>query len=591
MPSTTERAPGRPSATRTAFAHALAAGGGAQLPVCGAGAARGAAAHRGCDRAPMRLRWRWLARARRAGCHGGRRVIASCSTTARWCRIPLRASSPRTCTARASCVDPTRTLWQTQLARPAVGRDRALRAARRHVHARRHVSRCNRQARSPGRARRHGARDHAGRRLSRDAATGATTACCLYAPDASYGRPDDFKRARRRRACARASPCCSTWSTTTSARRATTTASSRRSSSPSGTTRPWGAAINYRRRRQRARARVLRRERAVLARRVPPRRAAARCRACDSRRQRACTCSTSSPQRVRELDHGSAAFIWCSRTRRTRPHRVVPRWQRALHRAMERRRASRAARRGDRRERTAYYGEYRGRTQLLARALAEGFAFQGEVMQCRGRPRGEPSAQLPPTAFVSFIQNHDQIGNRAFGERIGALAPPAAAARGGRGLPAGAADSDALHGRGMECARSPSCSSAISMASWPKPCATGGARNSSDFRSSPIRSGARRIPDPQSRRALSRPRSCAGTICALPAHAAHAATGIGACCGAPREDHAAAAPASGAAATGEVIGDGAVFVTLAHARDGASCASCANLSARTGRVSCGRRPR
>ena len=41
-------------------------------------------------------------------------------------------------------------------------------------------------------------------------------------------------------------------------------------------------------------------------------------------------------------------------------------------------------------------------------------------------PRGEPSATLPPTAFVSFIQNHDQIGNRAFGERLPAIAAPEA---------------------------------------------------------------------------------------------------------------------------------------------------------------------
>ena len=37
-----------------------------------------------------------------------------------------------------------------------------------------------------------------------------------------------------------------------------------------------------------------------------------------------------------------------------------------------------------------------------------------------------PSAHLPPTAFVLFLQNHDQIGNRAFGERLTALADPAA---------------------------------------------------------------------------------------------------------------------------------------------------------------------
>ena len=44
-------------------------------------------------------------------------------------------------------------------------------------------------------------------------------------------------------------------------------------------------------------------------------------------------------------------------------------------------------------------------------------------MPYRGHPRGEPSAGLPPTAFVSFIQNHDQVGNRAFGDRITAFSP------------------------------------------------------------------------------------------------------------------------------------------------------------------------
>jgi maltooligosyltrehalose trehalohydrolase len=61
----------------------------------------------------------------------------------------------------------------------------------------------------------------------------------------------------------------------------------------------------------------------------------------------------------------------------------------------------------------------------LARALAEGFDYQGEVSAFRdGRRRGEPSASLPPTAFVGFLQNHDQIGNRACGERITMLAEP-----------------------------------------------------------------------------------------------------------------------------------------------------------------------
>ncbi len=77
-------------------------------------------------------------------------------------------------------------------------------------------------------------------------------------------------------------------------------------------------------------------------------------------------------------------------------------------------------------ETKGYYADYKGDTDKLGRALAEGFAFQGELMPYRGRPRGTPSADLPPTAFVAFIQNHDQIGNRAFGDRVTNFAPAAA---------------------------------------------------------------------------------------------------------------------------------------------------------------------
>ena len=47
-------------------------------------------------------------------------------------------------------------------------------------------------------------------------------------------------------------------------------------------------------------------------------------------------------------------------------------------------------------------------------------------MRYRGASRGEPSADLPPQAFVAFIQNHDHVGNRAFGDRLTAFAPSAA---------------------------------------------------------------------------------------------------------------------------------------------------------------------
>ncbi|WP_108395474.1 malto-oligosyltrehalose trehalohydrolase [Devosia submarina] len=65
-----------------------------------------------------------------------------------------------------------------------------------------------------------------------------------------------------------------------------------------------------------------------------------------------------------------------------------------------------------------YYADYAHDSKKLARSLAEGFVFQGEEMPYRGSTRGKPSAELPPTAFVSFTQNHDQIGNRALGDRM-----------------------------------------------------------------------------------------------------------------------------------------------------------------------------
>jgi maltooligosyltrehalose trehalohydrolase len=79
-------------------------------------------------------------------------------------------------------------------------------------------------------------------------------------------------------------------------------------------------------------------------------------------------------------------------------------------------------------ETEGYYEDYvEDCATKLARSLAEGFIYQGEPSPHRnGAPRGTSSSDLPPTAFVMFLQNHDQIGNRAFGERLTALADPAA---------------------------------------------------------------------------------------------------------------------------------------------------------------------
>jgi maltooligosyltrehalose trehalohydrolase len=77
-------------------------------------------------------------------------------------------------------------------------------------------------------------------------------------------------------------------------------------------------------------------------------------------------------------------------------------------------------------ETEGYYEDYADDpSRRLARTLAQGFAYQGEASAHRtGHSRGEPSRHLPPVAFVAFLQNHDQIGNRAFGERLWTIADP-----------------------------------------------------------------------------------------------------------------------------------------------------------------------
>ncbi|MGY4306648.1 maltooligosyltrehalose trehalohydrolase [Bradyrhizobium sp. USDA 4369] len=77
-------------------------------------------------------------------------------------------------------------------------------------------------------------------------------------------------------------------------------------------------------------------------------------------------------------------------------------------------------------ETAGYYGDYQDNPRGgLARALASGFVYQGEQAAFWGGiRRGEPSGHLAPGAFVNFLQNHDQIGNRVFGDRLEALAPP-----------------------------------------------------------------------------------------------------------------------------------------------------------------------
>ena len=128
-------------------------------------------------------------------------------------------------------------------------------------------------------------------------------------------------------------------------------------------------------------------------------------------------------ERVRELDLGHPTHLILENEkndarRLERDHEGVPQsftaqWNDDMHHVLH---AAATL------EAQGYYGDYQGDTDKLARALAQGFAFQGETMPSIAKPRGEPSAHLPPTSFIAFMQNHDQIGNRAFGERISDIA-------------------------------------------------------------------------------------------------------------------------------------------------------------------------
>jgi maltooligosyltrehalose trehalohydrolase len=78
-------------------------------------------------------------------------------------------------------------------------------------------------------------------------------------------------------------------------------------------------------------------------------------------------------------------------------------------------------------ESQGYYGDYqRSPADDIAKSLSSGFVYQGEMSAFRGHKRGEPSGQLSPTAFINFLQNHDQIGNRALGDRLERIADPRA---------------------------------------------------------------------------------------------------------------------------------------------------------------------
>ncbi|MBD0304937.1 MAG: malto-oligosyltrehalose trehalohydrolase [Nitrospiraceae bacterium] len=76
-------------------------------------------------------------------------------------------------------------------------------------------------------------------------------------------------------------------------------------------------------------------------------------------------------------------------------------------------------------ERLGYYEDF-GRLDQIATALQDGFVYSGIRSSHRRRRHGNSARQRPPAQLVVCSQNHDQIGNRAFGDRLSTLVPPAA---------------------------------------------------------------------------------------------------------------------------------------------------------------------
>ncbi|MEY2563440.1 MAG: maltooligosyltrehalose trehalohydrolase [Verrucomicrobiota bacterium] len=78
------------------------------------------------------------------------------------------------------------------------------------------------------------------------------------------------------------------------------------------------------------------------------------------------------------------------------------------------------------REREGYYANFHGDSNELAQTLAHGWLFRGQTQSTNGEARGGDTSGCAPQQFVYCISNHDQVGNRAFGERLNHSTSPAA---------------------------------------------------------------------------------------------------------------------------------------------------------------------
>ena len=128
-------------------------------------------------------------------------------------------------------------------------------------------------------------------------------------------------------------------------------------------------------------------------------------------------------ERVRASLPGARHFVFIAEDERNERRMVLPPpegcgldavWADDLHHQLRRHTAG---------DHEGYFADYTGGMEDIVRTLRRGWFYEGQRSRNRGAPRGTPAEGLPPAAFVHCIQNHDQVGNRALGDRLTASVP------------------------------------------------------------------------------------------------------------------------------------------------------------------------
>ncbi|MFL5383379.1 MAG: malto-oligosyltrehalose trehalohydrolase [Longimicrobiaceae bacterium] len=136
---------------------------------------------------------------------------------------------------------------------------------------------------------------------------------------------------------------------------------------------------------------------------------------------------TEMERRVRESLPPGRHFVFIAEDERNERRVVTPRaegglgidavWADDFHHQLRRRLAG---------DHESYFTDYGGTVEEIVETLRKGWFYEGQTSPNHGRPRGTMAEGLPPAAFVHCIQNHDQVGNRALGDRLHHGIDPAA---------------------------------------------------------------------------------------------------------------------------------------------------------------------